>query len=104
MVRDAVKRADVVICGAGMAGVATAYFLSKKMGVRDVLLVDRQPPLSFTSDKSAETYYTWSSNEAMCRFVRRSTEIMEGLARNTGNVFNLNRRGKCSVATSVVKE
>jgi len=103
MVRDAVKRADVVICGAGMAGVATAYFLSKKMGVREVLLVDRQAPLSFTSDKSAETYYNWSSNEAMCRFVRRSTEIMEGLARNTGNVFNLNRRGKCSVATSVDK-
>jgi len=98
MVRAAVKNADVVICGAGMAGVATAYFLSKKMGVQDVLLVDKRAPLSLTSDKSAELYSRAWINETMFRFMNRSVDIMEDLARETGNVFNMNRRGGCSVA------
>jgi len=93
---------DAVICGAGMAGVSTAYFLAK-MGVQDVVLIDRQAPLSFTSDKSAETYCNWWPDEVMFRFVNRSTEIMEDLARDTDNVFNLNRRGECYIATSADK-
>ena len=81
-----------------MAGVATAYFLSKKMGVPDVLLVDKRDPLSLTSDKSAELYSRAWVSETMFRFMNRSVDIMEELARETGNVFNMNRRGECSVA------
>jgi glycine/D-amino acid oxidase-like deaminating enzyme len=99
MTKKALGHADVVICGAGMAGISTAYFLTK-MGVRDVVLVDKLPPLSLTSDKSAETYRNWSPDESMFRFATRSTEIMEQLARETDNVFNLNRRGECYIAIS----
>ena len=43
--------ADVVVVGAGIAGVATAYFLSR-LGVEEVVVCDPRPPLSLTSDKS----------------------------------------------------
>src|SRR6266851_3921106 len=51
--------AEVVICGAGIAGIATAYHLAVRRGMRGVLLVDERPPLSLTSDKSAECYRNW---------------------------------------------
>ena len=50
---------EVVICGAGIAGVAAAYHLAVRRGVRDVVLVDERPPLTLTSDKSAECYRNW---------------------------------------------
>ncbi len=40
------QQADVVICGAGIAGIATAYFLTIRRDIRNVLLVDRRAPLS----------------------------------------------------------
>lgn len=48
-------QAHIVICGAGITGVSAAYFLARA-GVKDVLLVDERPPLSFTSDQSAVCY------------------------------------------------
>ncbi|MDX2314502.1 MAG: FAD-dependent oxidoreductase, partial [Gammaproteobacteria bacterium] len=52
-------KAEVVICGAGIAGIAAAYHLSVHRGVRDVVIVDELPPLSLTSDKSTECYRNW---------------------------------------------
>ena len=48
------SRAEVVICGAGIGGIAAAYHLAVRRGVRDVVLVDEGSPLSLTSDKSME--------------------------------------------------
>ena len=53
------RTADAVICGAGIAGIATAYHLTVGHGLRRVLLVDPRPPLSLTSDKSTECYRNW---------------------------------------------
>jgi len=87
--------ADVVICGAGIAGVAAAYHLAVKHGVRNVMLVDERAPLSLTSDKSTECYRNWwpGPGDEMVKFMNRSIDIMEDLARESGNIFNLNRRG-----------
>ena len=41
--------ADVVICGAGIAGIAVAYHLAVEHGVARVVLVDARPPLSLTA-------------------------------------------------------
>jgi glycine/D-amino acid oxidase-like deaminating enzyme len=68
---DIPPSADVVICGAGMTGICTAYFLTK-MGIRDILPVDRRSPLTLTSDKSAETYCNGWLDETMFRFAQRS--------------------------------
>src|SRR5437762_1399535 len=86
--------AEVVICGAGIAGIATAYHLTRQ-GVTDVVLVDERPPLSLTSDKSTECYRNWwpGPGDAMVAVMNRSIDLLEELARESGNVFRLNRRG-----------
>ncbi len=87
--------ADVVICGAGIAGISAAYHLAVKYGVRDVVLVDELPPLSLTSDKSTECYRNWwpGPGDAMVSLMNRSIDILEELAHANGNRHNLNRRG-----------
>lgn len=89
------QKTDVLICGAGIAGIAAAYFLSNRFGVRDVTLVDERPPLTLTSDKSTEAYRNWwpGPDEAMIQFMNRSIDLLEGLAEESRNVFGLNRRG-----------
>ena len=85
-------RINVVICGAGITGVSAAYFLAKA-GVKNILLVDEHPPLSFTSDRSTECYRNWWPDPVMLALMNRSIDLMEELADRSGNVFHLNRRG-----------
>ena len=86
------RTADIVICGAGISGVAAAYFLSRQ-GVKDILLIDERPPLSFTSDRSTECYRNWWPDPQMLALMNRSIDSMEQLAGLSGNIFRLNRRG-----------
>lgn len=85
--------AEVVICGAGIAGIATAYHLAVQHGVKNVVIVDERPPLSLTSDKSTEAYRNWWPDEAMVQLMNRSIDWLERWARESGNRFLLNRRG-----------
>jgi len=75
--------ADVVICGAGIAGVATAYQLAVRQGMKNIVIVDPLPPLSMTSDKSTECYRNWwpGPGDAMVQLMNRSIDIMEELQR-----------------------
>ena len=86
------QTADVVICGAGITGVAAAHFLSKA-GVKNILLFDERPPLSLTSDRSTECYRNWWPDVEMLALMNRSIDLMESLADASGNVFRMNRRG-----------
>ncbi|MBI3243438.1 MAG: FAD-binding oxidoreductase [Chloroflexi bacterium] len=83
---------DAVICGAGIAGVATAYHLTRR-GLKRVMIVDDRDPLTLTSDKSTECYRNWWPDASMVSFMDHSIDLIEGLARESGNVFHLNRRG-----------
>jgi glycine/D-amino acid oxidase-like deaminating enzyme len=87
--------ADVVICGAGIAGVAAAYHLTVHQGLRHVVLVDERPPLTLTSDKSTECYRNWwpGPGDTMVRFMNRSIDWLENLAAVSDNYFHMNRRG-----------
>ena len=85
--------ADVVVCGAGIAGVATAYHLAVKRGVRKVVLVDPRPPLTLTSDKSTECYRNWWPNAPMVGLMNRSIDLLEEMARESDNAFHLSRQG-----------
>jgi glycine/D-amino acid oxidase-like deaminating enzyme len=86
---------NVVICGAGIAGISAAYFLAVHQGVRDILLVDERDPLSLTSDKSTECYRNWwpGPGDAMVALMNRSIDLLEALAVESNNTFHLNRRG-----------
>lgn len=87
---------DIVICGAGIAGVATAYNLAVRREVKSkILLVDMNPPLSLTSDHSSECYRNWwpGPGSEMVSLMNRSIDILEQMAEISGNIFHLNRRG-----------
>ena len=89
------QTADAIICGAGIAGISAAYYLTRDSAMRDVLLVDEGAPLSLTSDKSTECYRNWwpGPGDAMVSMMNRSIDILDQLADESGNVFHLNRRG-----------
>jgi glycine/D-amino acid oxidase-like deaminating enzyme len=90
----ATLHSPIAICGAGIAGIAAAYWLAVKHG-RPVTLIDERPPLSLTSDKSTEAYRNWwpGPGDAMVRLMNRSLDLLEEWARATGDRFHLNRRG-----------
>jgi glycine/D-amino acid oxidase-like deaminating enzyme len=87
--------ADIVICGAGIAGIAAAYHLTVKQGIKNVILVDEREPLTLTSDKSTECYRNWwpGPGDTMVRFMNRSIDLLEALALESDNYFAMNRRG-----------
>jgi sarcosine oxidase, subunit beta len=88
-------QADVVICGGGIAGVAAAYHLTVRQGMKDVVVVDERPLLTLTSDKSTEAYRNWwpGPGDAMIGLMNRSIDLLEELAGASDNFFHLNRRG-----------
>ncbi|MDW8144717.1 MAG: FAD-dependent oxidoreductase [Roseiflexaceae bacterium] len=90
---------DVIICGAGIAGVAAADALTA-CGA-SVLLVDACSPLSLTSNASSECYRNWwpGPDGAMVALMNRSIDLLEVLARETNNAIALNRRGYLYVTT-----
>ncbi|GMV33858.1 MAG: FAD-dependent oxidoreductase [Chloroflexi bacterium] len=89
------KTAEIVVCGAGIAGVSAAYQLAVVHRMKNVVIVDPLPPLTLTSDKSTECYRNWwpGPGDDMVRLMNRSIDIMEGLHREAPNRLPMNRRG-----------
>jgi sarcosine oxidase subunit beta len=87
--------AEVVICGAGIAGVSVAWQLAVKHGMKNFVLVDERPPMTLTSDKSTEAYRNWwpGPDDAMVRLMNRSVDLLEEMAEASDNRFLMNRRG-----------
>jgi glycine/D-amino acid oxidase-like deaminating enzyme len=89
------SKAEVVICGAGIAGIAAAYHLSVKRGVKHVVIVDEREPMTLTSDKGTQGYRNWwpGPDDTMLKLVSHSIDLMEDSATRSGNAFRMNRRG-----------
>lgn len=87
--------AEVVVCGAGIAGVSTAYQLAVRHGMKNVVIIDPLPPLTMTSDKSTECYRNWwpGPGNDMVRLMNRSIDIMESVHREAPNRLPMRRRG-----------
>ena len=96
------KTADIVVCGAGITGVAAAWYLAKA-GNPNILLLDEHPPLSLTSDRSTECYRNWWPDANMLALMNRSIDLMEALADESGNILRLNRRGYLYVTADETK-
>lgn len=94
------RTADVLICGAGIAGVSAAYQLTRLQPGLRIVVIDERPPLSLTSDKSTECYRNWWPDAGMIQLVDRSVEWFERWAGETGNAFGLNRRGYLYASTT----
>lgn len=84
---------QVAIIGAGITGIATAYYLKKKAPDTSILLVDAAAPMALTSAQSGENYRNWWPHPIMTAFTDRSIDLMEQLAKDTNNQINMNRRG-----------
>ena len=93
--RMAHRIAEIVIAGAGMAGVATAHQLAVRAGVSRVVLVDPRDPLSLTSARGTEAYrnYWPGPDGAMARLMDRSIDLLDEIDRDSAQGFELNRRG-----------
>jgi glycine/D-amino acid oxidase-like deaminating enzyme len=91
----ATSSARIVVCGAGIAGISAAYHLAVVHGCNNVVLVEADAPLSMTSDKSTEAYRNWwpGPDPAITAYMNRSIDLLEDMARKTGNRINMNRRG-----------
>ncbi|GIV89193.1 MAG: FAD-dependent oxidoreductase [Chloroflexus sp.] len=85
--------ADVVICGAGIAGIALAHELAIVHGWHNVVLIEAGAPLTLTSDKSTECYRNWWPDDAMMALMNRSIDRLEEIALTSRNRIRLNRRG-----------
>ena len=89
------KSAEIVICGAGIAGISVARQLAVVHGMQNIVLVDERPPMTLTSDKSTEAYRNWwpGPDDAMVRLMNRSIDLLEDMAVTSDNRFLMNRRG-----------
>jgi glycine/D-amino acid oxidase-like deaminating enzyme len=96
------SKVEVLICGAGITGVAAAHYLARA-GIKNILLLDERPPLSFTSDRSTECYRNWWPQVDMLALMNHSIDLMEELADASGNVFRMNRRGYLYVTADASK-
>ena len=87
--------AEIVIVGAGIAGVSAAFHLAVREGLDDIVLVEAGDPLALTSDKSTECYRNWwpGPGDAMVAFMNRSIDLLERIESESGGRLRLNRRG-----------
>ncbi|MEM9369484.1 MAG: FAD-binding oxidoreductase, partial [Planctomycetota bacterium] len=82
-----------LIIGTGIVGIATAYYLAKNHGQTKITLIDRAQPMAFTSAQSGENYRNWWPHPTMVAFTNRSIDLLETIAKDSGNRINMNRRG-----------
>jgi glycine/D-amino acid oxidase-like deaminating enzyme len=94
-----VESASVVIAGAGVAGISTAFQLAVECQIADVAICDPRSPMTLTSDKSTECYRNWWPSADMVSIMNRSIDMLDDFDRRSNGYFNLNRRGYLYVTT-----
>ena len=82
-----------IICGAGIAGIATAYYLSVKLRRKNIVLVDKLLPMSLTTSQSGENYRDYWPQACMSQLSGHSIDLMEELANLHGDVFDMRNFG-----------
>ncbi len=88
MERDMRKTADVVIIGGGAVGTSALYHLTK-LGMKNVVLLEKGGLASASTGDSAAIVRQHYSNEVSIRLVKRSVEILQNFPDELGfDVFN----------------
>ena len=87
------RSCDTLVIGAGIVGISVAYYLKELKPSLDVVLIDQAGPMELTSACSGENYRNWWPHPVMTAFTDRSIDLMEEIARDTGNAINMTRRG-----------
>lgn len=84
---------DVAIIGAGNIGIAVAYYLVTRHGAKRVQLLDPGDPMALTSAQSGENYRNWWPHPVMTAYTNHAIDLLEEIARASGNRINMTRRG-----------
>ena len=87
------RNVEIVVIGAGVAGITTAYYLCTEFRKRSVLIVDSRQPMSFTSAQSGDNYRNWWPHPTMVEFTNFSIDLMERIAVESSNVLQMTRSG-----------
>ena len=87
------ENVEILVVGAGIAGIATAYYLCTRYKKASVLLVDSRQPMSFTSAQSGDNYRNWWPHPTMTDFTNYSIDLMEQIASTSSNILAMTRRG-----------
>ncbi|WP_332686211.1 NAD(P)/FAD-dependent oxidoreductase [Bosea sp. (in: a-proteobacteria)] len=87
------RSAEVAVVGAGIIGIACAYYLVKQHGIGNVTLIDPRDPMSLTSAQSGENYRNWWPHPVMTAYTDHSIDLLEAIARESGERINMTRRG-----------
>jgi sarcosine oxidase subunit beta len=89
---------DVVIVGGGGHGLATAYFLAKQHGIRNVAVLERTAIGHGNSGRNTQVTRSDYFHLSSSRFYDRSLQLYEGLSRELNYNVMLSQRGKINVA------
>lgn len=98
------KECDVAICGAGIAGIAAAYYLSVEHGLSRIVLIDRLQPMALTTAKSGENFRDYWPQVCMTELASRSLDLMEALAARSDDAFEMRFFGYSFVSESADRE
>ena len=95
---------NIVICGAGIAGIATAWSLAVKYRQKNIILVDKNQPMSLTTSKSGENFRDYWPQPCMTALTGRSIDLMQRLASDNGDAFEMRYTGYDFVSESAGRE
>ncbi len=94
------KSYDAVIVGGGGHGLATAYFLAKNHGMRNVAVLERGAVGQGNSGRNTQVVRSDYYHLVSSKFFDRSLRLYEGLSRELNYNIMLSQRGKVSLAHS----
>jgi dimethylglycine dehydrogenase len=92
-------RAEVVVIGGGVAGCSVAYHLAR-LGCRDVVLLERDELTSGSTWHAAGLCTQFNQGYNVMALLRRSVEMYETLADETGQAVDYHRCGSVRIATT----
>ncbi len=94
-------KANIVICGAGIAGISAAYHLAVRHGIKDIILVDEGQPLTLTSSQGNEMYRNWwpGPDDTMVRLMSQSIDLLEALQEESKAAFRMGQIGYAFLTT-----
>jgi glycine cleavage system T protein len=93
------SRARVVIIGGGIVGCSVAYHLAKR-GCTDVLLLERRRLTCGTTWHAAGLVGQLRATQNLTRLAQYTTQLYEGLERETGQATGFKQVGSIAVAAS----
>ncbi|SFN78550.1 Glycine/D-amino acid oxidase [Bradyrhizobium sp. Rc3b] len=87
------RNGDIAVIGAGIVGIACAYYLAKGRASSKIVIIDPRAPMSLTSAASGENYRNWWPHPIMTAFTDYSIDLLEEISREHDSRIHMSRRG-----------